>query len=172
MFPQIMRCAVVLILLVAGGVAPTRAEWDEDRRPTPSALLAIAEWVSANTDLPMTRNLPAVDLVPLGELKRLRDAGSAAFYFGGGPTAVYDDAAKIIYLPEDWTGRSPTEQSMLVHEMVNHMQNQAGMKYACDDARAEPAYLAQDKWLQQHGLTLKQAFQVDRFMVEVMATCM
>ena len=173
MFPQIMLYAVVLFLFVSNAVTSARAEWQgDDNRPTRSSLAAIVEWLSANAELALTRELPTVELVPSPELTRLRDKGLSSFYAGGGPAAVYDDASRTIYLPKTWTGKSPVEQSVLVHEMVHHMQNQAGMRYACDDARAEPAYLAQDKWLQQHGLSLTKEFQIDRFTIDVLATCM
>ncbi len=106
----------------------------------------------------------------MAELTRLREKTS--FYTGAAFVAGYDDATRTIYLPENWSNKSPTDESVLVHEMVNHMQNEAGFKYACDDARAEPAYVAQDKWLRTHGLTSKQEFQLDMLALEAMATCM
>jgi hypothetical protein len=172
MFPQLMLCAVTVLFFVTSSVAQSRAEWQEDSRPTHSSLVTIAKWVSANADLPMMTNLPGVKLVSLQELTRLREKGLMSFHAGVAPAAVYDDTTRTIYLPESWSGKSPADESVLVHEMVHHMQNEAGLKYACDDARAEPAYVAQDKWLQTHGLTLKQEFQVDMLVLEALATCM
>jgi hypothetical protein len=51
-------------------------------------------------------------------------------------------------------------------------QNEAGIKDACDDARAEPAYGAQDKWPRTHGLMLKQELQADMLALDAVATCM
>jgi hypothetical protein len=173
MFPQLMLYAVTLLFFVTGSVAQSRAEWKDDARPTHSSLIAIAKWVSANADLPMMTNLPGVELVPLAELTRRREKGLASFYTGAAFVAAgYDDATRTIYLPENWSNKSPTDESVLVHEMVHHMQNEAGIKYACGDARAEPAYVAQDKWLRTHGLTLTQEFQVDMLALEAKATCM
>jgi hypothetical protein len=45
--------------------------------------------------------------------------------------AVYDDSKRTIYLPEGWTGVSPAEQSLLVHEIVHHLQNLGNLKYEC-----------------------------------------
>ena len=37
--------------------------------------------------------------------------------------AIYDDATQTIYLPEGWQGVKPAKLSILVHEMVHHMQS-------------------------------------------------
>ncbi len=60
MFPQLMLCAVTSLFFVTGSVAQSRAEWEHDvRRPTHSLLVAIANWVSVNSGLPMMTNCPA-----------------------------------------------------------------------------------------------------------------
>jgi predicted metalloprotease len=86
--------------------------------------------------------------------------------------ALYDNSTSTIYLPEGWTGASVAEQSVLVHEMVHHLQNIAGLKFACGGEREKPAYLAQDKWLKQHGLELEKEFEVDMFTVVALSACM
>jgi hypothetical protein len=86
--------------------------------------------------------------------------------------AVYHDARRTIFLPEGWTGESPAELSVLVHEMVHHLQNVGAVKYECAAAREKPAYLAQNRWLQQFGQNLETTFEVDLFTVVVKSTCM
>jgi hypothetical protein len=86
--------------------------------------------------------------------------------------AVYEDATRTIYLPESWTGETIAEQSVLVHEMVHHLQNVAGLKFACSGEREKPAYLAQDRWLRLHGLELEKEFDVDMFTVITLSACM
>ena len=49
--------------------------------------------------------------------------------------AVYDDRTKTVFLPDTWTGATPADLSVLVHEMVHHLQNSAHMKYECPGAR-------------------------------------
>ena len=86
--------------------------------------------------------------------------------------AVYNDQTKTIYLNETWTGATATELSILVHEMVHHMQNLGGLKYECPGAREKLAYIAQDEWLKRSGLDLQQAFDLDMFTVLVKSACM
>ena len=85
--------------------------------------------------------------------------------------AVYNDATRTIFLAQGWIGVTPAEVSILVHEMVHHLQNLGGLKYECPAARERLAYNAQNEWLQQFGLDLETAFDVDRLTVLVSSTC-
>jgi hypothetical protein len=86
--------------------------------------------------------------------------------------AVYRDDTRTIYLNESWTGTSPAEVSVLVHEMVHHLQNVAGLKYECPAAREKPAYLAQNAWLQRFGSDLETEFEIDMMTMLVTTSCM
>jgi hypothetical protein len=77
-----------------------------------------------------------------------------------------------VYLPEGWSGATPAEVSMLVHEMVHHLQNVGNIKYECASAREKPAYLAQDQWLHDFGKNLATEFEVDMFTIVVKSACM
>jgi hypothetical protein len=85
--------------------------------------------------------------------------------------AIYDDATQTVYLPETWTGSTAVEQSILVHEMVHHVQNLLGIKYQCPQQREKLAYLAQDRWLALSGRSLAMDFGLDPFSLLVRTTC-
>lgn len=184
---------VLSLFLAATGFAG--AEPSKDRRPTRTQLAAIASWVSSHANLPYADELPRVELVPASELQRLRHKGPLLAQLrtasGEDPpqaiggehstplpqfrrevVAVYDDSTATIYLSESWNSASVAAQSVLVHEMVHHLQNRAGLKYACAGAREKPAYLAQKQWLETRGLNLEVEFQVDMFTVVGMSACM
>jgi hypothetical protein len=120
-------------------------------------LTAIVLWLSANFNLPATFNYPRVEFVPSIEMATLRYKGlliartREAVALAEQPmhpeqmrkvVAVYNDQNKTIYLPNGWKGSTPAELSMLVHEMVHHLQNEAGLKYECPQAREKLAYEA------------------------------
>ena len=86
--------------------------------------------------------------------------------------AVYDDKRRTIYLPEEWTGETPAEMSVLVHEMVHHLQNEAYTKFPCPQAREQLAYAAQQRWLEAHGRTLEDEFRLDPMTLLVTTRCM
>jgi hypothetical protein len=85
--------------------------------------------------------------------------------------AVYDDLTKTIFLPDTWKGDTPADLSVLVHEMVHHLQNNAHKKYDCAGAREGLAYAAQDKWLKLFGRDLSSEFQIDAFTLKVSTAC-
>lgn len=103
-----------------------------DIRLVDPPLNEIAQWLSVNFDLPYVEDPPRVQRVPSAQLYRLRYKGLlpplASRAIGGEQAtplpdyrrelvAVYDDSARTIYLREEWTGATVTEQSVVVHEM-------------------------------------------------------
>lgn len=144
-----------------------------------SALLtAIVVWLSANFSIPSNFAHPNIEYASPARMIEMRlygahSAAQSATVVGQIPdvVAVYDDKTHTIFLPEGWTGTTPEELSVLVHEMVHHLQNVNGQKFECPAAREKPAYLAQDQWLKQFGHTLENDFSVDMFTIVVKSAC-
>jgi hypothetical protein len=151
-------------------------------------LTAVVTWISANFGLPADYNHPSIKLVPAAQITFLR---YKAFTPGQQrealnllqtettdqsnrreTVAVYDALNKTIFLPDTWQGETAADLSVLVHEMVHHLQNNAGKKYNCAGAREELAYAAQDKWLQLFGRNLSTEFQIDAFTLKVSTACL
>ncbi len=157
----------------------------EFRPDAPQAFLReIVSWVAANFDLPAIYDLPRIEFVPAMKLASMRYRGflpgewreNATFGVAAaeGPrqvVAIYDDTSRTIFLAESWSGETPAQLSVLVHEMVHHLQNAGSIKFECPGAREKPAYLAQNRWLEQFGLTLESEFDVDLFTVVVTSAC-
>lgn len=156
-----------------------------DVRVNDESLREIAKWLSQNLELPLSDELPHVEFVSQTRLLQLRykDLLPQQSQAIGGEhatprpqvqrevVAVYDDSTRTIYLPVSWTG-SAADQSVLVREMVHHLQNLAGLRFECSGAREKPAYLAQNRWLKLHGLDLETEFEVDMFTIVALSACM
>jgi hypothetical protein len=152
-----------------------------------SALLtAIALWISANFDIPANFTLPNVKLVPAQEITFLRygaftaaqqreianqERQTSGIANRRQAVAVYDDVNETIFLPDNWKGDRAAELSVLVHEMVHHLQKKNGFKYECPGAREELAYKVQEKWLSLFGRDLASEFQINAFTLKVSTTC-
>ena len=115
-------------------------------------LTAILLWISANFDLPAKYDHPKIEIVPATEIAALRyrsftpDKQREILSLGGSDVvAIYDSTRKTIFLPMGWTGGAPSELSVLVHELVHHLQSAANLTYECPAAREELAYVAQEK---------------------------
>ena len=139
-------------------------------------LLRIAAWLSANFDLPAPRTLPRIERASGERMHALRYGGAPAH--AGSESAhddieaLYDDATRTIYLRPGWTGRTAAEVSVLVHELVHHLQNEAGLRYTCPEARERLAYEAQDRWLAGTGRRLMDEFRLDAMTVLFRTRCM
>jgi hypothetical protein len=147
-------------------------------------LAAIETWLSVEFDLPAVHGHPQIELVPAAKIAALRYKGMlpdpqtnfaptdrGATSADHDTVAVYSDAARTIYLPEGWTGSTPAELSVLVHEVIHHAQNVLGLKYECPQEREKLAYLAQDRWLGLFGRSLASDFDLDPMSLLVKTRC-
>jgi hypothetical protein len=155
-------------------------------RPTPALLTMIVTWLSMNFGLPATHDLPKVELVGQMKMAALGHHGLVSDHqtrttvevshtmplnAGRDLLAIYDVRRQTIYLREEWTGATPAELSVLIHEMVHHLQNVAGLKYECPEAREKLAFAAQEQWLALFGRNLEDDLELDAFTVLVRSTC-
>ena len=146
-------------------------------------ITAMETWVSNQFDLPTMHEHPRIEFAPPAKIASLRftdllsDPGAQVEPNNRAPSAqhdtiaIYDDATRTIYLPEGWSGSTPAELSVLVHEMVHHFQNLLGLKHECPQEREKLAYIAQDRWLGLFGHSLADDFAIDPFSLFVKTTC-
>jgi Domain of unknown function (DUF6647) len=141
-------------------------------QPSRDLLTTISHWLSTEFSLSID-TLPRIKFVLPERLGLLRLRGVSADHPGDGRdvVAVYDDGAQAVYLRQDWTGQTPAETSILVHEMVHHAQNLTGAKFECPQAREKLAYEAQERWLTQFGSNLEKEFEIDGFTLLVRTSC-
>ena len=150
-------------------------------------LTTIAIWLSTSVGLPAIHEPPRVEFVSSETMHAVRYKGlgsgervRTALHPGAGIkadqlpelVALYDDNTRTIYLQKGWTGQTPAEVSVLVHEMVHHVQNVAGLKYGCPAEREKLAYRAQDRWLARDGLNLLDEFELDPMTLLVRTNCL
>jgi hypothetical protein len=155
----------------------------ESTAPAPAVLAEISTWLSENFDLPASDQLPTVvfaasaQIAALhyrGFLDRQQQAAAAHDQTATGASeivAVYDHETQTIYLPNGWQGATPSETSVLVHEMVHHLQHGAQLKHACPQERERLAYRAQARWLERFGRSLGSEFELDGFTLLVRTSC-
>jgi len=162
--PDVRSIAVALCLAAATPVGAAEI------RPPPSLIDTIELWLVANFDLEPAASPPDLMTVAASRLVEIR-YGPASLVAPGEVMGAYDDASRIIYLSEGWNGRTPDQLSVLVHEMVHHLQASADMRFACPAEREVLAYRAQDAWLQLFGMDLESAFGIDPAALLVATVC-
>jgi hypothetical protein len=149
-------------------------------------LTAIVMWLAATMGLPANFEHPRIQFVAPAQMQAVLEHGRSTSETPGAAgesasaaprnagfdvVALYDDTRRTIYLARSWSVTSPADMSVLVHEMVHHLQNVAGLQYECAQAREEPAYIAQDKWLALFGKNLVDEFKLDALTVKLRTTC-
>jgi hypothetical protein len=159
--------ALQIVAVCLAAASPAGAA--EHQEPPP-LLDMIQLWLTTNFDLPPAETPPALASVPLVELVHMR-YGPEATVSPGEVVAIYDDVQHTIYLSAGWTGRTPAELSVLVHEMVHHLQSAADMRFACPGEREAMAYRAQDAWLGLFGTSLEGAFGITAATILVATAC-
>ena len=141
-------------------------------------LTAIVLWLSINFQLPANLNHPAIKFVSAAEMisplkkNKLRTGDVSASEISWDIVSLYSNELKTIFLLDGWTGKTPAELSILVHEMVHHLQNVGQLKFVCPEEREELAYKAQDSWLHLFGRDLESDFQMDPFTILVKSKCL
>ena len=167
--PRLARrlAASLALILAATPAAPQAGD------PTIRGLTAaVAEWVAAELHAAPPTRLPRLEFADAARLRALRYGDRAST--SAAPlevVALYDDAAGTVLLREGWTGTTPAEMSVLVHEMVHHVQNGEARVYACERAREAEAYELQDRWLRLYGESLESAFELNGLALLVLTRC-
>ncbi|NWG24621.1 MAG: hypothetical protein HXY30_09475 [Pseudorhodoplanes sp.] len=150
-------------------------------------LTVLVAWLSANFALPADSVPPTIQMVSQAQMADIRYArlgmarspGPAAEPERMAPLgnhhavfAIYDNASRTIYLPQNWSGKTPREVSLLVHELVHHLQNAAGLKYYCPGEREKLAYQAQARWLEMFGKNIADEFELDPMTLLLRTNCL
>jgi hypothetical protein len=162
--------AAILLSATVGAGRPGGAT--ATRPPTPAHLNAIAAWLASEFARPAMDDAPAVEFAAPRRMIEVRLGGGSSASVTPDLVAAYDDRTRTIYLPQGWTGGSAAELSVLVHEMVHHLQNSAGASFECAEAREKPAYEAQARWLAAFGSGLGAEFGIDPLTLLVRTSCL
>ena len=128
-------------------------------------------WLAATFGLPTDIPPPDVRFLPAQALVEIR-YGAAAGRNGNEVIALYDDATRTVLLRQGWNGRDVVDSSVLLHELVHHVQNVASLRYPCAAAREELAYAAQARWLALFGQDLDGAFGLDEPLLRLTYVCL
>ena len=140
MFKALPCCVALLAIAICepADVQPpasdTQSTEQHHFRPQ-TVLTALEAWVSSQFGLPAIHEHPSIEFASPAKIVSLRFVGllsdpreqvapnDRASSAQPDTIAIYYDATRTIYLPEGWTGDTPAELSVLVHEVVHHFQN-------------------------------------------------
>lgn len=128
-------------------------------------------WAAATTGLPEARELPRVQLSSAQALSDLR-YGNVGVQRRREVAGLYVDLTRTIHLADNWDSRNVIDVSVLVHELVHHLQNVAGLAYACPAEREKLASQAQAQWLATFGHSLERDLRIDAMTLKLNTECL
>ncbi len=134
-------------------------------------VIALSIWLSASHGLADIQTAPRVRFVEQRQIAALR-YGRADIADVDEVVAVYEPLTRTIVLPVAWDAGDPADLSVLVHEIVHHLQREAGALHRCPEEGEEMAYTAQERWLSQFGLSLEESFGIDAFSLRMRTNCL
>ena len=195
MFKQFLLIAAIASLTLGGSsqaccdddfgrsvASPSAQPRPDVTRFSEGLLDEIVSWLASNFDLHAIRDRPAIQFASKVKLATMH-ADDSAHWQGltqadgidqstqRQVVALYDSKSKTILISDDWIGKTPAEQSVLVHEIMVHSHPKSSQTPVRMPHGEKLAYLAQDKWLRQFGTSLEKEFDVDMFTVLISSAC-
>ena len=106
-------------------------------------------WIIRQTGWP-TADIPPVKITSFAHLRELSGLSSDAEWIR--PAAFYSKSQHLIYLADSWNKDDLVDQSILVHELVHHLQIEDHIQFACWGRYEAQAYELQVQWLRTQGV--------------------
>ena len=87
--------------------------------------------------------------------------------------ALYNHYTKTIHLPKYFDHNNSSHKSILLHELVHHLQyfNDKHKTVDCSAILEEQAYNLQEEWLEEHNVILEEHLQIGPFLRMWVTTC-
>ena len=137
-------------------------------------MYALMAWASAQTGIAPADTLPSVIYAAPEEMIEMQypdsDGGAAASGFR--VVALYHPDNAEIYLPIGFDAADPVDVSVLLHELVHHMQYEAEVSYACRGEMERVAYETQGEYLSTVGIDLLEAMEMNGLFLHLVTSCL
>jgi len=135
-------------------------------------MLAMMSWIASVSDLSEPAGAPEVRRLPAAEIaERARPPDARQPHAGERYVALYRSETDTILVQRDWSRERLRDRSILLHELVHHMQDAAGRSYACPGVREREAYGLQRRWLERRGGSLRETLGINALHLVLVTRC-
>ncbi len=139
------RLLLSTFLSMAIAIPALAAQVPDGTKLDPAFVRGLMNWVEQKTGV-RAPNHPAViasreKFALVMKMNGVRYADARAIYIPG----------MVILDNEAWAADEPKQVSLLLHELVHHVQLFAKRKYPCAEAKEYEAYTLQNQWLEEQG---------------------
>jgi|SRR5215469_6470672 len=126
-------------------------------------------WIVQQTGWPAA-NVPPIKITSFAHLRELSGLSSEAEWIR--PAAFYSKGEHAIYLAENWNKNDLVDQSILVHELVHHLQIEDNIQFECLGRYEAQAYDLQIQWLRTQGVKdPHKLLHASKTSIETLAEC-
>ena len=108
----------------------------------------LIDWIVIKTGW-TAREVPPIRFVPYAELEQIFTGGKRSDLH---VEALYSDKDHAVYLPDTWRADDLRDRSILLHELVHHLQYLNKVKTECPSEFEWQAVELQIEWLQEQGV--------------------
>jgi len=137
-----------------------------------SFVLGLMVWISSTSGLPLPDDAPDIARVDPAEMATLaKGPGVAAPEVQSGYLALYHAESRTVLLRSDWDMRDLRDRSILVHELVHHLQAEAERDYVCRGAMEREAYDIQAAWLEAREADLLKVMDMNGLFLFAVTRC-
>lgn len=109
-------------------------------------------WIALHTSYDLLPAYQAPATVSFCEIHQAVEYEGADLIVEEGLLAAYDVTRRHIYLVEPWSPEDLYDRSVLLHEMVHDIQ-WSNREWNCAGEPELEAYMLQNKWLLEHGIS-------------------
>jgi hypothetical protein len=127
------------------------------------------DWIIQQTGWPAA-GVPPIRITSFEHLRELSGLSSDAESIR--PAAFYSKSDHLIYLADRWNKDDLVDQSILVHELVHHLQIEDHIQLACWGRYEAQAYELQIQWLRTQGVKdPHRLLHASQTSIETLAEC-
>ena len=121
--------------------------------PQPSQVLVDSrlDWIEAETDYDTAATRGALPAISFCETGTVISYGGDDMLVDAGLRAAYDVSRGHVFLVLPWDADDPYDASVLLHELVHHVQLTT-REWDCIGAPEWEAYKLQERYLKKHGI--------------------
>jgi hypothetical protein len=168
------------LFFVVWSASPSVAAGAENSLPAKSDVVHSAEissetvrgyinWITQRTGWPAA-GMPPIKITSFARLRELSGLSSDAEWIR--PAAFYWKSEHLIYLADSWNKDDLVDQSILVHELVHHLEIEDHIQFACWGRYEAQAYELQIQWLRAQGVNdPNDLLHASKASIESLAEC-
>jgi hypothetical protein len=126
-------------------------------------------WINQQTGWPAA-GIPTIRVTSFAHLRELSGLSSDAEWIR--PAAFYSKSEHLIYLADSWNKDDLVDQSILIHELVHHLQIQDHIEFTCWGRYEAQAYELQIQWLRTQDVKdPHNLLHASKTSIETLAEC-